>query len=94
MAGIGMRFATEPDLQANIEDTLIAASVEGMEHDDLRVLAVLVTWIRIHSKWINVDRLTRLVSAERSPGVKAFWNAIARRRETEQPLGMRSATSR
>jgi len=35
------------------EDTLLAASVEGMERDDLRVLAVLVTWLGIHHPWIN-----------------------------------------
>ncbi len=77
MAGIGMRFAVEPAEDPNIEDTLLAASVEGMEHDDLRVLSVLVTWIHIHHPWINADRLTRAVSIEQSRRVRAFWAAIA-----------------
>lgn len=77
MAGIGMRFAVEPTQNPNIEDTLFAASIEGMEHDDLRILSVLVTWMQIHYPWINADRLTRAVSSEQSKRVRAFWTAIA-----------------
>ena len=77
MASIGMRFAVEPVEEANIEDTLLAASVEGMEADDLRVLSVLVTWIDVHRMWINADRLTRLVEEVQSKRVQAFWAAIA-----------------
>jgi hypothetical protein len=77
MAGIGMRFAVEPARDPNIEDTLIAASIEGMEHDDLRVLSILITWIQIHHSWINADRLIRAVSSEQLQRVLAFWTAIA-----------------
>lgn len=77
MAGIGMRFAAEPLANPNIEDTLLAASVEAMEHDDLRVLSVLVTWLRIHHPWINADRLTRAVSIQVSSRVLAFWSSVA-----------------
>jgi hypothetical protein len=71
MAGIGMLFAVEPASEVNIEDTLLAASVEGMECDDLRVLAVLVTWIKFHHTWINADRLTRAVSNMQAKRVPA-----------------------
>jgi hypothetical protein len=77
MAGIGMAFASRPKTTANIESTLLAASIEGMEHDDLRVLAVLTTWLEIHHPRINVDRLTRAVSAYPEPRVRCFWSAIA-----------------
>ncbi len=77
MAAIGMLFAVKPAREVNIEDTLLAASVEGMEYDDLRVLAVLATWIKIHHTWINVDRLTRAVSNAQSKRVRAFWSATA-----------------
>ena len=77
MAGIGMRFAIKPLDNLNIEDTLLAAAVEGMDHDDLRVLSVLVTWVGIYHPWINADRLTRAVSTGLSPRSKAFWAAIA-----------------
>lgn len=61
----------------NIENTLLAASVEGMERDDLRVLAVLVTWLGVHHAWINADRLVRIVEAQRSTRVRSFWAAVA-----------------
>jgi len=77
MVGIGMLFAAEPNSEVNIEDTLLAASAEGMEHDDLRVLAVLVTWIKIHHMWINADRLTRAVLETQSSRIRAFWTAMA-----------------
>ncbi len=78
MVGIGMAFAAPaPSHQPNIEDTLFAASVEGMEHDDLRVLAVLVTWLEHHARLVNVDRLTRLVKETASARVRAFWAGVA-----------------
>ena len=78
LAGIGMNFAATPARDANIEDTIVLASMEGMEKPDLRVLAVLVTWFGIHSPWVNADRLTKLVSAQSSTRVHAFWSALAR----------------
>ena len=67
MVGIGMNFAAPPVLEPNIEDTILFASIEGIEKYDLRVLAVLLTWIGIHVAWVNADRLTRLVAAQSSP---------------------------
>lgn len=76
MAGIGMALAVPPDAEANIEDTLLAASIEGMEQNDLRVLAVLATWIEFHHPWVNVDRLTRAVASGQRRRVDAFWAAV------------------
>jgi hypothetical protein len=56
---------------------LLAASVEGMERDDLRTLAVLTTWLGIHLAYVNADRLVRLVAAQPSKRVRAYWAAIA-----------------
>jgi hypothetical protein len=77
MVGIGMGFAGPSAPDPNIEDTLLFASREAMEKDDLRVLAVLVTWFGVHSAWVNADRLTRLVAKEKSPRVRALWTAFA-----------------
>ena len=77
MVGIGMRFATRPHPDANIEDTLLFASESGMEGGDLRTLSVLVTWFGVHSNWVNADRLVRLVRAHDSDRVRAFWSAVA-----------------
>lgn len=78
MVGIGMEFAaTARAPEPNIEDTLLFASAEGMERDDLRVLAILVTWFGVHRTWVNADRLTKLVAASESPRVRALWSALA-----------------
>ncbi len=60
-----------PDLEA----TLVRASVEGMDRGDLRVLALLVTWVGVHSGRVNADRLTGLVALLQEPRrVRAFWS--------------------
>lgn len=76
MVGIGMNLAGKAAKEPNIEDTLLSASVCGMEEDDLRVLAVLVTWLGIHHPWINADRLLRAVRSQQTPRVLAFWGAV------------------
>src|SRR3989339_289664 len=78
MVGIGFNFSANGDPHPNIEDTLLAASCEGMDKNDFRVLAMLVTWISIHSDWVNADRLKRIVSKEKSKRVRAFWSTMGR----------------
>ncbi|HEY2900259.1 MAG TPA: hypothetical protein VGL59_06770 [Polyangia bacterium] len=79
MVGIGMGFATgSRGREPNIEDTLLFASIDGMEQDDLRVLAVLVTWFGVHCAWINADRITKLIVASKSQRVRALWSALAK----------------
>jgi len=77
MVGIGMNFAAPLAENPNIEDTLLAASREAMDMDDLRVLSVLVTWLDVHHPRINVDRLYRAISQETSERVRAFWSAVS-----------------
>lgn len=77
MAGIGMNFAARPDPSAPIEETLVHASALGMDDDDLRVLAVLTTWLGVHYARINCDRLVRSVSGHPSERVWAYWAAVA-----------------
>ena len=78
MVGIGMKFAAPAAAEPNIEDTLLFASIEAMDNDDLRVLAVLVTWFGVHAPRVNADRLTRLVAVQKSDRVRALWSALAR----------------
>jgi hypothetical protein len=78
LVGIGLLVGGEGSREPNIEDTLLFASVEGLERDDLRVLAVLVTWFGIHAAHVNADRLTRLVALQKPKRVRAFWSALAR----------------
>ena len=78
MVGIGMLVGAEASPTPNIEDTLLFASVEGMDRGDLRVLSVLVTWFGVHAERVNADRLTRLVRLVPSRRVRSFWSATAR----------------
>lgn len=77
MVGIGLNFAAEANPTAPIEETLVHASVVGMEHDDLRVLAVLTTWLGVHHRHVNADRLVRCVADHPSGRVHAYWAAVA-----------------
>jgi hypothetical protein len=78
LVGIGMNFAAPPAPDPNIEDTILFASIEGMEKLDLRVLTMLTTWFGIHAAWVNADRLTTLATIQSSARVRAFWSALAR----------------
>ena len=84
MVGIGILVGGVASSAPDLEATLVQASIEGMERDDLRVLAVLVTWFGIHSTHINADRLTRLVALQESKRVRAFWPALARWQATDR----------
>jgi hypothetical protein len=77
MVGIGMNFAAKAQPDADIESTLMHASVLGMDEGDLRVLAVLTTWLGMHHTHVNADRLVRLVGAHPSERVRAYWASIA-----------------
>ena len=77
MVGIGLNFAAEPEVDADIESTLVFASISGMEEDSLRTLSVLTTWLGVHHTHVNADRLIRLVSDRRSERVRAYWASIA-----------------
>lgn len=76
LVGIGMAFAAHSRPNPNIEDTLVAASIESLERDDLRLLSVMMTWLEVHSPWINADRLVFLVSHQPKDRVRAFWSAV------------------
>jgi hypothetical protein len=84
MVSIGMLVGGVASPNPDLEATLVRASIEGMEHDDLRVLAVLVTWFGIHAGRVNAGRLTRLVGLQASKRVRAFWSALARWRATDR----------
>lgn len=90
-AGIGMNFAAKPTHDANIEDTLVAASIEGMDRDDLRMLAMLVSWVGVHFERVNADRLVRAVREVGSSRVRVFWAAIATWLERDRRFGKLAA---
>lgn len=77
MVGIGMSFAAKPEPNAEIESTLVYASVLGMEEGDLRVLAVLTTWLGVHHTHVDADRLVRRMRSHPSDRTRAYWAAVA-----------------
>jgi hypothetical protein len=81
MAGIGFQFAgTTPDTTADIEHTLLHASVVGIEQDDFRTLGLLTTWLGIHHPRVHADRLLRVLDslpADTSVRTKTYWHAVA-----------------
>lgn len=77
MVGIGMNFAAQANPSAPIEETLVHASIAGMEDHDLRVLSVLTTWLGVHHDYVNADRLVRCVSELPSDRGRAYWAAVA-----------------
>ncbi|MCE9576336.1 MAG: hypothetical protein K8W52_24525 [Deltaproteobacteria bacterium] len=77
MTAIGMAFAAAPEVDADIEGTLVHASSVGMDDGDLRVLSVLTTWFGVHHAHVNADALIRLVAAHPSHRVHAYWAAVA-----------------
>lgn len=78
MAGIGMNFAAPQNPDAPAEETLVFASELGMDEHDLRVLAVLTTWLGVHHGRVNDDRLVRLLARHHSKRVAAYWAAVAK----------------
>jgi hypothetical protein len=72
-----MNFAAHGDPDADVEVTLVAAAVAGMDHNDLRILAVLTTWFGVHHAHVNADKLVRLVRATPSVRVGAYWAALS-----------------
>lgn len=76
LAGIGILVASQGSRSPNIENTLLAASIEGMA-GDFRTLGLLVDWLEIHLARVNADRLIKIVKAQPDLRTKAFWKAVA-----------------
>lgn len=78
LVGIGFNLAAPGDPDADLEGTLVQASLAGLEGHDMRVLSLLTTWLGIHHAYLNVDRLVRLVKSQPSARVRAYWAATAK----------------
>lgn len=84
---IGINIAcNKPTQDPNIEDTLVAASMEGVSKNDGRLLSLLIDWLEVHYERINVSRLTDIVvllNETQHRFVKIFWCANAQRFTTD-----------
>lgn len=84
LIGVGMEFTGSGCTDPVIERALADASAAGMDGGDLRVLGVLVTWLEVHSDYINADGLIRTIVTNESPRVRAFWHAFARWKQADR----------
>jgi hypothetical protein len=75
LIGIGFKIGGEKEENPNIEDTIIAAAIEGCD-GDYRVLSILTDWLEIHKEVINVDRLVRALKEIRNQKVRAYFSAM------------------
>lgn len=80
LIGIGFRLFGKPPVEnPNIENTIVAASIEGLK-GDWRVQSLLVDWLAIHADKLLADRLTQLILTldnKKFKKVKIFWGAFA-----------------
>jgi hypothetical protein len=86
MIGIGMLFAGEASKDPNIENTLVAASIEGLIQGDGRVMSLLTDWLTVHRERINVERLyqiLRVLDSKKYQPVLIYWAANAQRFRTD-----------
>jgi hypothetical protein len=78
LIGIGIKIGSVGRAEnPNIEDTLVAGAIEGMQ-GDYRVLSLTTDWFTIHYERLNVDRLTALVKELGQSRVKAYFAALAK----------------
>lgn len=83
LIAIGFLFAGDPSKEEpNIEETLVACSIEGVG-GDYRALSLLTDWFDIHSERVNADHLIRLVSKISFPLVKKYWIACAQWKKSD-----------
>lgn len=83
LVGIGVLLSSRATNNPNIEDTLLAASHEGMK-GDYRTLALIVDWLDIHLPFVNADRLLRALKSTDDKRVLAFWIATAQRHKGDR----------
>lgn len=78
MAGLGFLITAEGATNPNIENTLIAVAIEGL-NGDYRSLSLLVSWLSIHHQAINADRLFKMLSKlKTNKKLLCFWSAAAK----------------
>lgn len=78
MAGIGFLITAIESKNPNIEDTLIATSLEGLK-GDYRSLSLLINWLEIHQDVINADRLIKMIYfLRKNERFLCFWSACAK----------------
>jgi hypothetical protein len=77
LIGVGFKLGGAAELNANIEDCLIAAAAEGMA-GDFRILSLVTDWFFLHQKFVNIDRLIRALKQIKDSRVKCYFSSIGK----------------
>jgi len=85
LVGIGFLLSAKGSRNPNIEDTILAASKEGIA-GDFRVLGMLLDWLEQHLDYVNVDRLIRAIHSLDDRKINLFWQAVSQIHGTDQRL--------
>lgn len=83
LIGIGFLLSASGNSNPNIEDSILAAAIEGVA-GDFRTLGLLVDWLDIHLPYVNADRLLRVLENEKNDSYLAFWASIAQRHKGDR----------
>jgi hypothetical protein len=62
-------------VEADIERTLVSGARAALPLD-FRLLGLLVAWLEVHHKHVNVPKLLRLARADVRPIARAWWSAV------------------
>jgi hypothetical protein len=60
----------------DLEETIMRATMCGMEDDDYRVLSLATQWLETHALILDLERIGGFLSANGHPRTRAFWCAI------------------
>ena len=77
LVGIGFKIGSPIEKNPNIEDTIIAAAIEGLD-GDFRDLSLLTDWFSIHYKCVNIDRLIRALKTIKDIRIKSYFSAVGK----------------
>lgn len=75
LIGLGFKIGGIKEDNPNIEDTIVAAAIDGM-NGDYRTLSLLTDWLFIHSGIINIDRLFKALNELDDRRVSAYFSSI------------------
>jgi len=93
LIAIGFRLSGASASKApNLEETLVAASIDGLINHEPRVMSLLTDWITFHFDRVIVDRLYKMVNELKGKEfsmVRLYWCANTQRLSLDQRTGTR-----
>ena len=93
LIAIGFKLTgTVASKEPNLEETLVAASIDGLVNHEPRITPLLTDWVTLHFDRVIVDRLYKMVrelKGKKFNIVRLYWCANAQRLPQDQRAGTR-----